>query len=257
MRISFEKCVSIIFDAKNIALFCHTRPDGDSLGAALALKKALIKAGKKASVFCDDTIPEKFESFGFKNHFLKEYINDNFDLFIAVDCGDLNRLGAFSAVFNSHKNTLTIDHHLGHDDFGTFTYVEGLSSTCEIILNMCLKKGISLDDSIATALFIGLSTDTGNFKHSNTNKNTFAAAQILAGYNVDIAEINRKFYNENSIKKLKLLGLALTNMRSFFEGKLCIIFVTQNDFNKANASMEDTEGFKTLRNPSIHNHLLS
>lgn len=245
MRIDFDKCKKILNNANNIALFCHTRPDGDTLGAALALKLALSKKGKTLKIFCDEKVPSKFLNFGFDNQFNIEFNEKlkDFDLYVAIDCGDIGRLGAFYNKFINNKNTLAIDHHITHEDFCQNTYILGYSSTCEIILKLINDFNISLDEKIATALFVGLSTDTGNFKHSNTNENTLLSAKQLISYGVDISEINRKLYNETSYERLKLLGKSLLNMRSYFDGKLCIMYVTKKDFEDCNANITHTEGF--------------
>ena len=245
MRISFEQCKNLLNNANKIALFCHIRPDGDTLGAALGLKLALQKIGKVVEVFCEDVLPEKFLKLGFDGYFntqLPRQTND-FDLFVAIDCGDIGRMGCFGSVFLNHKKTLSIDHHVTHEDFSKNTYVLDVSSTCEIILQIINSLYIAIDTQLATVLFIGLSTDTGNFRHSNTNKNTFLAAQQLSLYGVDIAGINRKLYNETTFARLKLLGRSLSNMRKFFDGKLCIMFVTAKDFKDTATDMSFTEGF--------------
>ena len=244
MRISFQKSIDIINNANNIALFCHTRPDGDTLGSALALKLALQKINKIVDIYCDDPIPEKFCRLGFEGHFYGK-IDDLFkyDLYLALDCGDIGRVGLFGNKFLKHNNTLAIDHHITHQDFAKQTYVENLSSTCEIVLKIINNLNIPLNDEIATILFVGLSTDTGNFKHNNTNQSTFNAAKQLADFDVDISEINRILYNETQYERLKLLGRALTNMRKFYGGRLCIMFVTLKDFQDTFSNMSHTEGF--------------
>ena len=245
MRVTFEKCTQLLNDAKNIALFCHIRPDGDTLGAALGLKFAFKKVEKNVDIYCESDIPEKFKKFGFAGNFNTQLLKkpEEYDLLVAIDCGDLGRVGVFGYLFNDRKNTLTIDHHTGHDDFGKYTYVESCSSTCEIILDVINALKIELDNMTATYLFVGLSTDTGNFKHSSTNEKTFRAAEQLIAQKVDIAEINRKFYNENTFERLKLLGRSLSGMRRYYDGKLCIMYVTEKDFADCGATMECTEGF--------------
>ncbi len=245
MRITFEKCTRLLWNAKNIALFCHIRPDGDTMGAALGLKTAFLKVGKKIDIYCDDEIPKKFEKLGFCDTFNTHLIKDvkEYDLLVAIDCGDLGRVGEFGRLFYKRANTLTIDHHTGHEDFSNYTYVESCSSTCEIVLDVINELKIDVDKTIATYLFVGLSTDTGNFKHSNTNEKTFRSARQLITYKVDIAEINRQLYNENTFERLKLLGRSLACMRKYHGGRLCIMYVTVKDFSDCNATMACTEGF--------------
>ena len=242
MRVNLSKCAQLISSQNSIALFCHIRPDGDTLGAALALKLALSKIGKDVKIFCEDPLPQKFEQFGFSGYFF-DTIPQKYDLYVAIDCGDIGRLGKYGDIFVKQKNTLTIDHHAAHEDFGTYTCLIAYSSTCEIISELLQVLHIAIDDDIAAALFIGLSTDTGNFRHSNTDKHTFLTAANLVEQKIDVAEINRKLYAENKFSRLKLLSRALQHLKSYLDGKLFIMYVTLDDFKECGATMEDTEGF--------------
>lgn len=64
-----EKILELLKNARNIALFTHSRPDGDAIGSTLALKSALERMGKKAFVFCDTEIGHKYDSLGFGKFF--------------------------------------------------------------------------------------------------------------------------------------------------------------------------------------------
>ncbi|MBR5250692.1 MAG: bifunctional oligoribonuclease/PAP phosphatase NrnA [Clostridia bacterium] len=245
MLASIEICKKIINNANKIALFCHIRPDGDTLGAALALKLALQKSSKTIDVYCEDDVPEKFLKLGFDGHFLNDSLNNpnQYDLLVAIDCGDIGRMGKYGDLFIKSHNTLAIDHHATHTKFCKNTCVFEYSSTCEIIFELIKELNIQLDDNIAKALYVGLSTDTGNFRHNNTTQKTFNTAEQLACFNLDISELNRILYNETTYSRQKLLGRALTNMRKYFDGKVCLIYLTEKDFADACANMTHTDGF--------------
>ena len=82
-----EKILELLKNARNIALFTHSRPDGDAIGSTLALKSALERMGKKAFAFCDTEIGHKYDSLGF-GKFFSDTPRGNFDLYVALDCGD-------------------------------------------------------------------------------------------------------------------------------------------------------------------------
>ena len=89
MRVTFEKCTQLLNDAKNIALFCHIRPDGDTLGAALGLKFAFKKVEKNVDIYCESDIPEKFKKFGFAGNFNTQLLKTRRVRF--VGCNRLRR----------------------------------------------------------------------------------------------------------------------------------------------------------------------
>ena len=105
--------LKIIKKAKNIALFSHSSPDPDTVGSVVAFYNALLKMGKNVNMFCEDSIPESYE-------FLKETIKFNeksfnkqdYDLLVAIDVAGEHMLGKFQEDFDSHENTLRLDHHI-------------------------------------------------------------------------------------------------------------------------------------------------
>jgi phosphoesterase RecJ-like protein len=133
--ISLTELSAKITAEKSVALFCHIRPDGDTLGAALAFKLALNNLGIKAEVFCEDTVPPRF-LFLSEISTVKSCLDGDYGAFIAVDCADISRLGCFAEKFLAHKNTYSIDHHISNGRFAKVNYVLETSSNCENILHL-------------------------------------------------------------------------------------------------------------------------
>ena len=98
---------------KSVALFCHVRPDGDTLGSALAFSLCLNNLGIKAEVFCDDPVPSRFLFLNSANT-VKSQLDGEYGAFLAIDCADITRLGSFAEAFMAHKNTYSIDHHISN-----------------------------------------------------------------------------------------------------------------------------------------------
>lgn len=238
----FKKIADAIKKAQTIAIFSHTRPDGDTVGGVLALKIGLTSIGKKCDCFCDNEIPERFSFLpGAGDYALSP--TAKYDLYIAVDCGELARLGENAVFFTSGENTVNIDHHMSNDNFAGINYVGEYASTCEIIYELLAFMNIALDDNSALCLYVGLSTDTGNFAHSNTNAHTFACAEKLVGYNIDIAGLNFALYRDTSYQRTKLLGRVLGRTRRYLDGKLTLIYTLTQDLLDEGAVASDTEGF--------------
>lgn len=235
-----EQVAKLLLGAKRIALFAHTRPDGDAIGSSVALHLALTKAGIYSKVFCDTAMSEEMQQLGFAKYVHQQFEGE-YDLFISVDCGDVGRIGEFGDLFVSQKNTLTIDHHIG-DYYSSNNCVIHYSSTAQIIFEIISKLPIQLDDEIATALFMGLCTDTGSFSHSNTDKDSFLTASKLLEYQVDVQKINRLFFKDVSMKRSQFLGERMSKMLSLCDGKFVVIYACDQDFKKYGLSNLATEG---------------
>ncbi len=238
----FNKIAKKIEQAKKIAIFSHTRPDGDTVGAVLALKRGLESIGKKCDCFCDTVIPNRFSFMPGAESFALSP-SEKYDIYIAVDCGDLGRLGENAAIFQKKVSTINIDHHSSNDNFAEINYVASYASTCEIVYELLAHMKIALDDDIALCLYVGLSTDTGNFAHANTNAHAFECARELINYNIDIASLNYLLYRDTSFQRTRLLGRVISRTRQYLDGQLTIIYTTNEDLAETGAATSDTEGF--------------
>jgi len=235
-----EQAAKILLSARNVALFAHTRPDGDTVGACVALRLALKKLGVNAEIFCDMALGDPFVAFPETSAVTSEFFG-KYDLYVAVDCGDVFRLGEFAGIYDKQTCTLTIDHH-GGEYYSRDNCVLPYASCCQIIYEILKAANVALDKDVATYLYMGLCTDTGSFAHSNTDKACFEMAADLVDYCVDVTFINRVFFKDASLKKTKLLGRALSNLRTYHDGKLVVVFATSGDMDAVGASESDAEG---------------
>lgn len=164
-------------------------------------------------------------------------------MYVALDCGDSGRLGDLSEFFLKQTNTLSIDHHYSHISFSKYNYVVDCSSTCELVYKLLKLSGTEIDAESARLLYIGLSTDTGNFSHSNTTSEVFEIASSLAEKGIDIADLYDKLYASSRFERTRLLGRVLGRIRRYYDGRLCLIYVTKEDFDATGTKKDDTEGF--------------
>lgn len=238
-----QKIKSLIDNAKKIALICHIRPDGDTIGSTLALCNYLRINNKTCDVFCDDILPDKY-------NFLKGYdgiknseIGEDYDLLICLDCSDTKRTGKYSNFIVRHKNTINIDHHISNEKFATLNYVTEISSTCELIFQILKSYDALPDKDTYMCIYCGLSSDTGNFSHSNTTYTTFETAAELSKVIGDISIINRKIFKEKPINMVRLLNQVLSSLEMYADDKIAILTVYLKDLAKYNCLPHDTEGF--------------
>ena len=227
---------------KRVALICHIRPDGDSLGSAAALCAALEKAGVEAETYCSDPVPEKFF---FLEQFrsVKQKLEGEYSALIAMDCADIYRLGDAAAVFAAHKNTYSIDHHVSNSRFAKINYVYDCAANCENVYKLIRALKVDADKNICNLLLTGISTDTGNFRHKNVTPETMRIAADLIEGGADLNNIYYYMFSAQSSRRAKLFGDVMSRIRYFSEGKTAVISVMLSDLNKTGAKADETEGF--------------
>jgi phosphoesterase RecJ-like protein len=215
--------------AKSILLHLHPSPDPDSAGSALAMKFALEQLGKKVTVIKGDSeFPRGFEHFpGAKDIVEKNYFEidqSKFDLFIVLDSSSLDRISAKGpVVFPATLKTIGIDHHQTYKDFANINLLDSTSpATAQILFDLFKEWKITLDANIASNLFIGIYTDTGGLKYRGATPRTFEVAAKLVTYIPSVSELIAGMENSNEPDYIYYLGLALSSVETFLNGKLAV-----------------------------------
>ncbi len=228
---------------KPVAVLGHVRPDGDCIGSQVALARVLIDMGFDAVCYNDHSVPRNCQPFVKDTPFyLAGEGIDKDRVAISVDCADRTRLGdalneAFPNVF------LNIDHHISNTSYGEVNIVDGSSSaTGEILGGLLLDLDYPVDAVTAQALYIGIATDTGQFRFSSTTRNTFEICCRLMEKGADPAAAAMELYERESPEKLALLQHFLASFTFICGGRVCIGTITRETWESTGASKEDTEG---------------
>lgn len=227
--------------ASDIAIYCHTNPDGDALGSMLALYVLLKNKGKDVYCYCDTPIPERFACL---------YASENItfpqkrvhQLAISVDCSEIDRLGQCIKSFLSAKSQIAIDHHATFQRFAGLCLVDKDASSCAEVLFELAKELKGIDARVAELLFAGIVTDTCCFSLPNTTKRTHDVACELLGYDFDSAEVIFKVFRSNTIQRFKLKTRALSKAQFYEDNRVGVVVTTLDDVEKCNAQSSDTEG---------------
>ena len=227
----FEKIIEKINKAERIGIFGHVNPDGDSLGSTHSLKIVLEEMGKTADVFLSGNIePCVMELICGAEE--ARLCPKECDLLVALDCADADRLGEWKDEFVSHPNTAAIDHHITHKSFADETVVRDISSACEVVYGMYREMGIKLSMDAATNLYIGLSTDTGNFKYSCTSGETHRIAAELIEMGVDFCGIAKKIFDTYTKEYLALQDRAINRLKFYCGGRVSVLTLLEQDFKE-------------------------
>ncbi len=243
--------------AENIALLPHVTADGDALGSSFALALILNGMGKRADVLLEEKVPPVYSflpGIDFSSVYteapasltadnLSMSCDRHYDLALALDCGDLERLGIRRKVFDAAEKTVNIDHHQTNTSFAALNHTDaGASATGEIIFELIGLLGQKIGKDAATSLYTAISTDTGGFRYSNTTPHTHEIAAELIRLGVDVSEISQRVFDISSYGKVKLMGAAIRNLELFEDGKLAIMAVTNEMIRSSEAREEDSDG---------------
>jgi bifunctional oligoribonuclease and PAP phosphatase NrnA len=244
----YEQIIDVINKSSIIAVTSHVVPDGDNIGSSLALCLALQKLNKQAVYVIDDNIPEvyKFLKGAKEAKRFDSSANHNYDLVIALDCGDIDRLGKVKQLAENTK-LINIDHHMSNTMFGEINLVEeNASATAEITYKLIKSMGIFIDKDMAECIYTGIVTDTGMFQYSNTSEEThsIAAELIIAG--VSPSDIFKKVYQNSPKEKVILMKEALKSLEFYFDDKVSCITISKAQIDNITKDDLDTEGIVNL-----------
>ena len=138
---------------------------------------------------------------------------------------------------------INIDHHKTNTGYGDFQYVDpNAASTTEMVYRLVSEIKVPLNKEMACAIYLGLLTDTGSFRYSNTNKKTYEICADIMKFEVNPFLIAQAFYGNYSINRIKLLNIALDTIELFEDGQIAIMILTSEMLKKTGASYEDTTG---------------
>jgi phosphoesterase RecJ-like protein len=140
---------------------------------------------------------------------------------------------------------IMIDHHQKPDIYATVTYSDtSIGSTCEMIYNLIsyLDKKDLLDNTIATCIYTGITTDTGSFRFPSTTSTTHRIVADLIDLGINNSAIHNSLFDDNSANRLQLLGRALQNIKVFPENKTSYITLSQKELDEFHYQKGDTEG---------------
>ncbi|NLD50122.1 MAG: bifunctional oligoribonuclease/PAP phosphatase NrnA [Clostridiaceae bacterium] len=240
--------VASIKDTDKIAILPHVSIDGDALGSSLALALALKKQNRNPVIYLEEEIPSNF-SFLPGKEFIRIYDGNSadFDLVMALDTGDRERLGRRIEIFNKAGLTINMDHHPTNTEFANLNLVKtGASATGEMIYQVIKMMGLEFDKDIAVCLYVAIVTDTGGFRFSNTTTLTHQITADLLNYELDVAHISQILFETSSLSKVKLMGMAIDNLEVLEDGKVAFMTITDDMIKSAGAKDEECDGLVNI-----------
>jgi bifunctional oligoribonuclease and PAP phosphatase NrnA len=240
---STQEVVDELRRRQAFVMVSHVKPDGDTLGAGLALGLALKKLGKRVHYFQQDAVPRNLRFLPDSEHVGRQLPGDlpADTLFVFCDMSDMRRAGEFLPPV-VRENTLDIDHHLGNALFGKLNYVlESECSTGSAVMHLLRGLHAPIDGDIATCILATIMTDTGGFMHSNTTPEALDLAAELMRLGARKEEITEEIFLKKRVAATRLLGRIIDAMRFEHDGRYCYSFVDDAMLADTGADGEDAE----------------
>lgn len=253
---NLEAFKELLSTPKKIVITTHHKPDADALGSSLGLAGYLKKKNHQVHVITPTDYPDFLSwmrgndeviIYNEGNEALSEKLVGEADMVFCLDFSSLNRINELGEVVrNSSAIKVLIDHHLDPEDFAEFKHwsVEAAATAQLIYTLICdLDETDLIDSFIAEALYAGIMTDTGNFKHNNTSKEVFLICAELIGKGAETSKISKLIYDTNSLDRVKFLGYALhEKLVVKMDYATAYFAITADELKQFNSKTGDTEG---------------
>jgi len=224
-------------------LTSHARPDGDAIGSVLALAEVLDQLGCQTDIILADPIPFIYRTLPNIERIhhvpsVADIVPDPGVSAILLECDCIERTGLLGL---EDRCLINIDHHASGRHFAYLNWIdEHACAVAAMVYRIALAANVEITPAMATCLYTAILSDTGSFTYSSTNAETFALAHDLTARGANPSQIARDVYFSNPASKIRLLGTALSNLRT--EGPLAWTWVTNHDMNTVGAEAEDCEG---------------
>ena len=207
-----ETILKKIKEFDTIILHGHYRPDGDCIGSQYGLMHIIKASFPHKKVIITGETSDYVSFIGSPTLLEDESLYEN-ALSICLDCATKDRLS--DTRYTQAKYSIKIDHHIDVEKYGDYQYVDTTAPACAQIITefyLKFKDELVLTKEAATALYVGISTDTGRFKFDSVTSKTFQMAAILLDKGVDLSYIDNQLSVE-TLQTLKLKGYCLSNFK--------------------------------------------
>lgn len=224
-------------------ILTHRRPDGDTVGSSAALCRGLRALGKQAWVLENPELTAKYA-------YLHEGLTCAQALpehtLIAVDTASPKMLPeAFAPLLP--RIELLIDHHASTGSYARFSLVDAHAGACgEVIYDVLMALRAELDERIATALYVAVSTDTGCFRFANTTDHTFLVAAACAAAGAPVFEQNQALFETLSVARLRMQGWMMENSRMLCGGQVAVCAIPRSVEEKMGATEDDMDNISSF-----------
>lgn len=236
-----SELLALLQTRASFVLAVHKGPDGDAMGAALALYHALIAQGRDVQFVAPTTAARHYQWLPGADH-LAQKLRRPAEVAILIDCDNLDRIGGLQADLQALPVLAQIDHHTGQP-FGNPSYLDATAAASAVLVYRILKAlDWPITAEIATCLYTGMVTDTGFFRFQNTSPEVLCTAAEMVAAGAPASRIADNVSEARPIPRWRLTGRALESLQSTADGRIVWAVLTPQDYAKTGTNAGDTEG---------------
>ncbi len=241
-----DKIGEVFAAARAVLVVTHVGPDGDAFGSLTAVGQMLEALGKEVCLVDEDGMVPRFDYLPMANKVRQTVPQDmDFDLLVAVDCGDAERMGEPFLTLYEKPQIVNIDHHVTNTNFGRFNLVPpDASSACEVLYTLFKHLNYEITQPIAVSLLTGLVTDTLCFRTSNVKPSTLQIASALIEAGADLPWIVDRALNVKPYSTMKLWKIGLNNMN--LEAGVAWTTVSRSEQSKMSIESGSSTGLSSM-----------
>lgn len=230
----------------------HVGLEGDAVGSVVAMAAFLRAIGKEAVIINDDAIPANLQFMSGAQTIYQAcdpcstQLLAQCDAVCIVDVSKWDHIGHTGELIQqSGKPVCCIDHHQSPRPIGDVTLIDSSASSAGYLIYDMIRNydHALITPEIASAIYTAIITDTGNFRFSNTDRNSYLACADLIERGIDHAAICREVYENNPMTRLRLLNETLETLMHTEDGQIAWMCITQDALKQTNSSVRDSEGF--------------
>ena len=261
MRIAKDKIDELrvmLENSPRVVILSHTNPDGDAIGSSLAWAEVLKRHGHEVTCIIPNKYPYYLDFMpgiesvvifkGEREEEAKKAVKEA-DIIFCLDFHTMTRLDGLGDIIdsNQHAKRVLIDHHLDpSEDFDLMLSYPKASSTCYLVALIVenMFDTVSISQTMAENLFVGMMTDTGNFAFSSVTPDLFRMVSVLAATGISIPTIHNNVYNSFTESRARLFGYVINRkMRIFHNGTVAHMSLTEEEMRRFWFQQGDSEGF--------------
>lgn len=229
----------------NVTTLCHENPDGDTIGAAVAIALAAEQLGCRVEVVSGDRIPPAYQ------HLLSGLRVSSAPslepgLAIVCDAATLARIGRIAVDCRgwlAASTVVNVDHHVTNDRYGAINLVDPCAAaSCEVVSDVLDHLDVRVDARIATAILTGIVRDSHGFSASSTRAATFRAAAGAVDAGAEVEPIYRATLLEMEPAAIDLWGRLLGRLERTAGGRVVHTMLLPDDLDATGAEQHDAEG---------------
>ena len=238
-----NEAARFLLERDNFVILSHRRPDGDTTGSSAALCLGLRQLGKQAHVLEN---PELSPKFAWLHEGLTKAAVEETDTVVSVDVASPGMLPEeFTGLLG--RIQLRIDHHSSATSFTDAELVDGDSASCaELVWDVLEEMGVTMDADIAEAVYVGVSTDTGCFRYSNTTAHTFATAARCSQAGARVYQLNQELFETNTLARLRMQAWMVENMKLLKNGEMAIVAIPKTVEEQIGVTQDDMDNISSF-----------